>query len=514
MIKILNKYKIPLLFLLFLLLHLFQLGNIPNGINVDETSLLLNAKNIAYNGTDRYNNSFPLYFKNGSSGQSAIATYIVALFFELFGVNIITLRLPFILSGCIFFFCIYLISKEIFDNKTTFLNCLLITIMPYFIMVFRWSLDCNIQILFITISLFLYIKYIKTKNKYLLILTGISFGLTLYTYILSWILIPLFLITINIIMYKEQKIKIKEILILFGIVSFIGLPLMYFSLSLFFDLPTIKLGMLTVYPSNNNRLNELSLNKPITNIATGLFNTLFFTPYLEYTSYPEFFTMYFLSIPLFIYGLLISIKRKVLIDKVMLGLLTNYLFLMAIISNPNISKLNFIFVIYLYFIVLGITNIKYKTFENAIYVVYILFFILFNCFYFNKNNDDLLYFDNGIIDTMQYVYEINDNNKDIYIDYKSNFHILIYMQYVFPIENNERDLFEQTFVSNNDFKKYHKITNEHIEENSIYILGNHKELEYYYGNEEYKKMINNLYNYFISNNYNIQKINKYYVIIT
>ena len=52
---------------------------------------------------------------------------------------------------------------------------------------------------------------------------------------------------------------------------------------------------------------------------------------------------------------------------------------------------------------------------------------------------------------MQYVYEINDNNKDIYIDYKSNFHILIYMQYVFPIENNERDLFEQTFVSNNDF---------------------------------------------------------------
>ena len=40
MIKILNKYKIPLLFLLFLLLHLFQLGNIPNGIK--EMKLRLN----------------------------------------------------------------------------------------------------------------------------------------------------------------------------------------------------------------------------------------------------------------------------------------------------------------------------------------------------------------------------------------------------------------------------------------------------------------------------------------
>lgn len=83
------------------LLRICRIAAVPLGMHIDEAGLGLNAWSIANFGTDRYGNFLPVCPSNFYGEQSAFYTYFCALLVKLFGLNIVTLRMPAALMGII-----------------------------------------------------------------------------------------------------------------------------------------------------------------------------------------------------------------------------------------------------------------------------------------------------------------------------------------------------------------------------------------------------------------------------
>ena len=57
--------------------HLYRITSVPFGLNIDEAGSCYDAWSLAHFGVDRYLNSFPVYFSNFGSGQSALFVYLL-----------------------------------------------------------------------------------------------------------------------------------------------------------------------------------------------------------------------------------------------------------------------------------------------------------------------------------------------------------------------------------------------------------------------------------------------------
>ena len=71
-----NIYYIILIVVLLIgiVTRIIKFGEVPVGINVDEAGILYDAYCIEKYGTDRFNNSYPVYMINYGGGQSALYT--------------------------------------------------------------------------------------------------------------------------------------------------------------------------------------------------------------------------------------------------------------------------------------------------------------------------------------------------------------------------------------------------------------------------------------------------------
>ncbi|MFQ9619224.1 MAG: glycosyltransferase family 39 protein [Waltera sp.] len=94
----------------------------------------------------------------------------------------------------------------IFDNKKiTLAAALFLCFCPYFVMSGRYALDCNLMLCCISCSVLVLLLYLKTGKLHTLLLSGVCFGISLYSYALSYLIIPIFLVLISLYMLYHKK---------------------------------------------------------------------------------------------------------------------------------------------------------------------------------------------------------------------------------------------------------------------------------------------------------------------
>ena len=187
-----NKTKIlfTAILIIAIFVRIYKVQEIPHGLNVDEAGMAYDAYCLANYGTDRYLNHLPVYLINFGGGQSALYAYITSILIKIMGFSIFTIRLPAIVLGILAIIACYFMTKDKLGERFALAFMALIAICPWHIMSSRWGLDCNLLAPMSIISIFL---LSKAKNTIGYITAGISFGLTLYTYALSYIILPIFL---------------------------------------------------------------------------------------------------------------------------------------------------------------------------------------------------------------------------------------------------------------------------------------------------------------------------------
>ena len=105
-LKFMNKLKQNKSLILIILLILFGaiirgalIDKVPNALNVDEVSAGYEAYSVLNYGVDRNGNFLPVHFVAWGSGQNVLYSYIMMPFILIFGLNVLSIRLPMALIG-------------------------------------------------------------------------------------------------------------------------------------------------------------------------------------------------------------------------------------------------------------------------------------------------------------------------------------------------------------------------------------------------------------------------------
>lgn len=421
-------------------MHLFRLGDIPYGINVDEMGMGYDAWCLSHFGTDRYLNSFPVYLINFSGGQSALYAYLCALFVYFFGISATVLRIPAAIFSFITLIFLVKIVNLLFENK--YLNLLtgvIYVISPVFTMLYRIGLDCNLMLGMTSAFLYYFIKACKFERERDYILTGVVGGILLYSYVLSHIVLPLFLLFSIVYMICTGKAKLKNIVCM-GIPIFIlAIPLMLFHYINMFGLDELQIGIFTIPKLYLYRSGDLSWECVKNNIVLFFKYTLF-NDNIRFNSVEGYYNMYFVSIPFIIIGLFhafyklcVSVKNHEWTPYVMFAFWTVSMLAVGIFleGGPTIYRVNAIFAAYLIFTVDGIYFVykiiaKYraqvaKIFVGIVAVLYLGSFVLFARYYFTKYTQDTYMIDlfdftfQNVLDYMEEDMPENVKYRTIYV---------------------------------------------------------------------------------------------------
>jgi len=483
-----HKKILLCILLIGLLIRVLFVSQAPSGIHEDEAGMAYDAWCISEYGVDRYLNHNPVYLINFGGGQSALYAYLAAFLIKIFGFSLFVVRLPATLLGIITIVVSYLTVKKMKGIKEGLLFAFLIAICPWHIMQSRWGLDCNLLCSFVAIDLFLLLSSSKSWHY---IVTGIMIGLTLYTYALSYIMLPCFLFVLLIYLLLTKKITWKNILIMAIPIIILATPLLAVQIINFADVGTIDLGFITIPHLPSYRISEIGIKNVLSNLniskANNVFQLLFGFDHNEFNSFRFFGTMYYIIIPFVIYGFILAIKQSVQSIKEKKFSITTAFFIqfttificVLFFSDLQLYKLNALFIPCLYFATIAILKIgnNCKPIFIIILTILILFFGFFTYYYFTNINTKMgIAFNNDLIPLIHYINRKEEyQSKSVHIESDG---IQQYIYIVLAEKTSPYDFYSTMKIAKSGyntyeviaFGKYTFLSYGEIDKNKIYIV--------------------------------------------
>lgn len=397
---------IAILCLIFM--HFYRLADIPYGLNVDEASGAYDAINIMRYGVDRYLNSYPVYFTNYGDGQNALYIYATAVLFKLFGISKWTIRATAAIGAFLMAYFGYVYMKADMPSRQAKVIWLcLYTALPVFTMTQRFGLESHLMLPLAMISLFFVAKALETEKWKYYIASGFALGITLYTYALSYIVIPLFLILIILYSFRIKKLRWKKLLVAGAISAMFAIPLILVQVVNYFDMPQMQIGPFTIPKLLNYRIEEVKAHSVVENLK-GIFRSSLLYDDLRYNTLPKYGTLFYISIPFVLIGLVKSLYEGVISWKE-----KKFSYAVPVIcwfagecimgltlsghSVPNSTRMIGIYGGLLYFLVKGLylagdtlRNRKVKLcYAGTVAFCYTALFVSFASYYFTDYNADV-----------------------------------------------------------------------------------------------------------------------------
>lgn len=486
------------LIILGCLIRIIGIDKLPIGLNCDEASSGYEAYSILNYGIDRNGNFLPVFLEAWGSGQNALYSYLMIPFVKLFGLNIITTRLPMAIIGCISLVVWYMLLKKIReDNKFSIIGLLFIIICPWHIMKSRWGLESNVFPDLILWSVFFLINYLKEGKKYNIYISSFIMGITGYAYGTAYFFLPIFFILLFGYLLFKKYIRIKDTIICFGIIGIITLPIMIYVIINTFDLPQINLPFMTIPRLPINRYEEQTtifsgnvILNSFENIKNSILLLIVQNDKLAWNCIPGFGMYYIVSIPVLIIGLIFSFKKTKLkseYDNIINIWFISAFLLLFVFKEANINRINILIFPLIYYIVKGIyliIDMKKIYLNIAILLIYLVNFLIFVHYYINMDIKDYWTFTNNVQEVIEYV-ENQDADK-IYFEYafkEPYIYVLYYGKYNTHDFVDTVDYFNEKGVFENvkSFGKYYfYLPEEFNEEKCLYVLKKNDDLQLNY----------------------------------
>lgn len=237
-----------LIIVLAIFLRFYKLDQVPPSLSWDEVAVGYNAFTIANWGKDEWGKTLPFYFKSFEDDKSPVHIYLTAISVKILGLNQFSTRVPFALFGIFNVILIFFLAKILFKSEIMGLtSAFFMAISPYAIQFSRFNHEANIALFFFMLGLFCFYKClnqfnsnsqlslnglnlkfkkklgIEKKPRYI-IFSFLSFGISILSYHSSKIIVPVIMILLCGLYYKNLLLIKKElflgilVLIILGII--------------------------------------------------------------------------------------------------------------------------------------------------------------------------------------------------------------------------------------------------------------------------------------------------------
>lgn len=305
-----TNLAILLIVVLAIFTRFYKLADLPVGLHDDEAAAAYDAYSLAYWRVNRQLMHLPVYLPNYGSGQSALYSYLTAISIRIFDdVNPFVIRLVPTIFSLITVLCGSLIVKDALGKKAGLLAAFLLTIFPYFIMQGRFGLDCNLLLGTMTLAFYLLLLAIKRQKLIWWILAGSAFGLSLYSYALSWIIAPIFLSATFIYLWWLKKANIKQTAAFALPLLFFAVPLILFVIVNVFGLDTIYSRFFYIPKLMKFRTGDFSWGDPMLRLLEMPQALLHINAYDNFESLMPGWMLYAVSVPFLLLGLVQVVKK-------------------------------------------------------------------------------------------------------------------------------------------------------------------------------------------------------------
>ena len=292
----------------FLFTRVYRLTSLPDHMNIDEAGSAFDAFCLAEYGVDRYGNSWPLYLQNYGTGQSILYVYCCTLLFKLFGYSKLALRLPMTLFSLFNLIFGMKLARKIGESGrgevSPFLSefaGLLIVFCPMFIFQSRFGLDCQLMLGVSTVLLYLWVLALEKENTWLYLCCGLVGGLLLYTYILAYLALPVFLLVMFIYTLITKQFSLKKWVVMAIPLAIMAAPLIVIQAINTFGLEEMHWGIFTLTKLfGGYRVGELSL--PTFGTLWAALKVIFVGDDIDFSSVEQYWNLYHITAPLFIVG--------------------------------------------------------------------------------------------------------------------------------------------------------------------------------------------------------------------
>jgi len=408
------KIAFVLIFLLAVILRLWGFGEYPAGLNQDEAIMAYDAYADLTYGMDQNGNHNSVYNVSWGGGQSMGYNYIMRPFIKIFGLNIITVRLPMLILSIVSLIFFYLLLKYLCGINVALLGLFLLALNPWHIMLSRWALDCNLAPLIFLPAV--YFTTVSPKKPAFFISGMFLLGLSCYGYQVLLIIYAVFIPLMAWYVFRNKIVPIKYAISGFLIFVLVSAPLGLWWFINTFDYPAFKL--LGLYVPRMTVLRSAStVNISIDNFKRfgefmltgndGLISNAI-------SPFGPFYSFMLVFIVFGIYVLFAKFKGKA--SEMKFWLLSTII--LALVINININRINMIFFPFIFVATLGIAEIqKYvKSFVPVLASLIIITTAAFVNVYFTSfnQNNQYMYF-NLYNKAIEYAVQNNPSNSTIYI---------------------------------------------------------------------------------------------------
>lgn len=488
----LDKYHwlaLALIGIVYLFTRLFHLGITPAGMHIDETTAAYDAYCIAHYGTDRHGISYPFYFQNIANGQNSLYIYLAALLLRFLPYSVTIIRIPAVLCGAVCCIAMYFLARELTGSKKwALLGPLLVTITPYFMSYERWGLESPLLLSLIPVAFLYLIWSIKYDKVRYYILSGIWFGIVLYTYAVSYISIPLLLIGTCIYLIYLKKFCLRRWIALGIPLGVLATPLIIVQLINRRLISSFSFLCFDFVPFPDSRSGEISL----LNIPKSLYFWAcpFTNDGLTYNAFTEFGTVYRIMIPMILLGLGLCIyafvksirSHEFRVESLILFFFLISYFFYFLLEDPTIGRSCQIFMPMILCCIIAMKQIYLwmTKFQLGSVVTFLLlgilfiYFLLYNNFYFRKQAEVYGF------NTLFFSTELGDAVEKALCDYTTDADTRIYVENMYDEALPELSigLYGQVSPENWDEGNFssgriihHLPENLDPDEDAVYVLG-------------------------------------------
>lgn len=177
----------------------------------DEVFSALTAHSIVDNGHDLNGRFLPLFFQmqmrfGSQMWFQPLLMYAIALSIQVLPFSEGTIRLPMALAGVVDVVLMYFVGKQLFRSELpAAAAAILLALTPAHFIHSRVAMDFQAPLPFILAWLLCLLLYLRRNDRWLLFAAGLALGVGLYSYIVAYMLMPIYALLTSVLLYQRRE---------------------------------------------------------------------------------------------------------------------------------------------------------------------------------------------------------------------------------------------------------------------------------------------------------------------
>ncbi len=205
-------------------LRVTRLDKVPPALAQDEACDGYDAYSILKTGRDHHGNFMPIVMQGFNDYRMPLFQYSLVPLVGVFGLKAAVVRLGAAIWGIVDMVAITIVAGLMFGWAGAAAAAILVALMPWHLELSRYGIEATAASATISIAMASFFMWLRRRRDFWLFLSGLSFGLSLYTYAITKPLVPPLLGLIAILYWRELKqARIKAVAAL-SIVVVLALP--------------------------------------------------------------------------------------------------------------------------------------------------------------------------------------------------------------------------------------------------------------------------------------------------